>query len=240
MVPLPQGKGLVPGVEKLGGGHVSQPLLRGWEGRNAPDADFESPEERRRHIDRASAAFAGITSRCARLSSAPGAAVAHVEAELWAGSGGQAAAVWEGESWCSGRSSKTTPSTRRSRGSASNRGSPASPSSPSISVVSARPRAGSTSSNRRHGVHPAGRDQLLPRLSAEATSAPTARFECEEHDQERAGGASSPSPARARARSLTSSAPPSRTSRPRGRGSAAPLRRSGCRRRARWIGTPSR
>jgi len=96
VVPLPQGKGLVPLVEKLGSEHVSQPLLRGWEGRNAPDADFESPEERRRYIDRASAAFARISSRCARLSSAPGAAVVYVEADFWAGSGGQAASVWEG------------------------------------------------------------------------------------------------------------------------------------------------
>jgi hypothetical protein len=68
VVPLSQGKGLAPLVPKLWGEPVSQPMLREWEGCNAPDADFESPEERRRYIDRARAAFAWIASRCARLS----------------------------------------------------------------------------------------------------------------------------------------------------------------------------
>jgi hypothetical protein len=96
MVPLPQGKGLVPLVKGVWNEPVSQPMLREWEGRNAPDEEFESPEERRSYIERAAAAFAWIASRCARLSSAPGAAVAYVEADFWGGSGRQAAAVWAG------------------------------------------------------------------------------------------------------------------------------------------------
>lgn len=98
VVTLPQGMGLVPLVRKGRAGQIAQPLLRGWEGRHAPDADFESPEERQRCIDSATAAFDEIATRCARISFAPGGAVAYVEAEYWAGSGNQAAFVWvEGE-----------------------------------------------------------------------------------------------------------------------------------------------
>lgn len=96
VVSLPRGKGLVPLTRKLWNEHVSQPLIRGWEGRKAADSDFESPEERRRYIDRASAAFAWIASRCAQLSSPPGAALAYVESDCWGGGGREAAAVWEG------------------------------------------------------------------------------------------------------------------------------------------------
>lgn len=95
VVPLPQGKGLVPLVDKFWGEHQAQPLIRQWEGREAPDDDFDSADERRVYVDRATASFAWLTEFCRRLSAAPGAMVAYVEADFFGGRGRQAAAVWQ-------------------------------------------------------------------------------------------------------------------------------------------------
>jgi hypothetical protein len=94
VVSLPQGKGLVPLTGKFWDEHQAQPLIRQWEGREAPDDDFDSADERRVYIDRATASFAWLADLCARLSAAPGAVVAYVEADFFGGAGRQAAAVW--------------------------------------------------------------------------------------------------------------------------------------------------
>src|SRR5688572_14578138 len=94
VVPLAQGKGLVPLDNKfwleLKG--TSQPLLGDWSTRRAPDEDFEGPSERARRIERAAASFAQLTPRAQQLSM--GGPVAYLESDSWAGSGSEAAAVW--------------------------------------------------------------------------------------------------------------------------------------------------
>lgn len=97
VVPLPQDKGLVPLPDTFWQAHEHrpQPLISGWEFREAPDDDFDEPEQRRVGIERAAASFAWIAELCARLSARPGAVLAYVEASFFGGNGRQAAAVWE-------------------------------------------------------------------------------------------------------------------------------------------------
>jgi|GEM_PF-368163 len=95
IVPLTQGKGLIP-LSKVfwgRGQHSSQPILREWEARHAPDADFGAGDERAAHIKKAQSAFAYIAELCTTLSAQS--PVAYLEADFFGGTGGQASAVWE-------------------------------------------------------------------------------------------------------------------------------------------------
>jgi hypothetical protein len=94
IVPLSQGKGLVPldseFWRKLRG--ASLPLLREWAGRHAPNGDFENPSERGTDIAEAAASFGLLATFVQQLSVAG--PVAYVESNYWAGSGSEASAVW--------------------------------------------------------------------------------------------------------------------------------------------------
>ena len=98
VVPLAQGKGLVPLGDEYWrkGGYSSQPICREWEARTTGDDEFENIEERQHCIDKAATAFAWMAAQCAQLCSAPSATLAYVEAEYFGGAGTQAVAVWEG------------------------------------------------------------------------------------------------------------------------------------------------
>jgi hypothetical protein len=96
IVPLARGKGLIPLTDAFwtrGGHRSSQPILREWETRRAPDDDFDAADERAAYIEQALSAFAHISEICIALSiRGP---VAYLEVNLFGGSGGQASAVWE-------------------------------------------------------------------------------------------------------------------------------------------------
>jgi hypothetical protein len=94
VVPLSQGKGLVPldatFWRELGG--MSRPLLSEWDARHPSAEDFDDPSERATHIAKAATSFTQLAALVEQLSTAG--PVAYVESNYWAGSGSEAAAVW--------------------------------------------------------------------------------------------------------------------------------------------------
>lgn len=97
VVPLRDGLALSPLGESFWTALAvpSQPLLRAWEAREAreaPDDEFDDPEERAAQLAETSASWDRVAALCAGYSaSGP---IAYLEAEFFGGGGGQAAAAW--------------------------------------------------------------------------------------------------------------------------------------------------